>query len=142
MILLLALAVLGFAFYEAYLKHPAEGTVAGYASKAGFSGFALIEAVAIAYAESSGDPNAIGDLNLGRSIGLWQVNLAAHPEYSEEELLDPQTNANAAFAIYQAAGDSFTPWTTFNTGKYSENLDRATTESQIYLPDESGTDNG
>jgi hypothetical protein len=74
-------------------------------------------------------------VDLGRSIGLWQINLRAHPEYTEDELHDPQTNANAAFAIYQQAGDSFTPWTTFNTGAYSEYLDRAGNE----VPEESDT---
>jgi len=132
-ILLLGIAVLAFAFYEAYLKNPPQGSVASYAANAGFSGFALFEAVAIAYAESSGDPNAVGDVDLGRSIGLWQINLRAHPEYTEEALYDPQTNANAAFAIYQQAGESFSPWSTFNSGKYSEFLDRATTESQNFV---------
>lgn len=128
MILLLGIAVLAFAFYEAYLKHPPEGSIASYAANAGFSGFELVEAIAIAYAESAGDPNAVGDLDLGRSIGLWQINLRAHPEYSEQELLDPQTNANAAFAIYQAAGNSFRPWSTFNSGAYSNFLERAGNE--------------
>ncbi len=94
--------------------------IAGYARTAGFSGFDLDIAVAIALAESHGNPNAVGDLDLGRSIGLWQINLAAHPEYLEEQLYDPQTNANAAFAIYQAAGNSFSPWTTFQTGAYQQ----------------------
>lgn len=91
-----------------------------YASNAGFSGDDLNTACAVALAESSGNPGAVGDLNVtpGGSIGLWQVNLKAHPEYTADQLKDPQTNANAAYAIYQAAGDAFTPWTTFNTGAY------------------------
>jgi hypothetical protein len=90
------------------------------AADAGFDGADLSTAVAVALAESSGNPNALGDLNItpGGSVGLWQVNLKYHPEYTETELLDPQTNANAAFAIYQAAGNSFTPWSTFKSGAY------------------------
>lgn len=90
------------------------------ASNAGFSGDDLNTAIAIALAESSGNPNALGDLNItpGGSVGLWQVNLKYHPEYTQEQLRDPQINAEAAFAIYQAAGNSFSPWSTFKSGAY------------------------
>jgi soluble lytic murein transglycosylase-like protein len=126
--------------YEASQGAEAPWTIAGVASNAGFSGVDLITAVAIAYAESSGNPNAVGDVTLGRSIGLWQINLAAHPEYSEDSLYDPQTNANAAFAIYQAAGDSFSPWTTFNNGAYQNNVDQAQSDVGDLSADDSGDD--
>jgi hypothetical protein len=90
------------------------------ASQAGF-GQDSSTAAAIALAESGGQRTAIGDLDLGRSIGLWQINLRAHPEYSEVELYDAQSNANAAYQIYSDAG-GFSPWTTFRTGKYLEFL--------------------
>jgi Lysozyme like domain len=95
--------------------------IAGYAANAGFTGPDLQVAVAVALAESSGNPNAVGDLAItpGGSIGLWQINLKAHPQYTAAELTDPQTNANAAYAIYQAAGNQFTPWSTYNGGQYS-----------------------
>jgi hypothetical protein len=96
--------------------------IQNYASNAGFSGDDLNTATAIALAESSGNPNAAGDPTLGGSYGLWQINLAAHPEYTAQALYDPQTNANAAYAIYSAAGGQFTPWTTFNTGAYEAYL--------------------
>lgn len=85
------------------------------AAAAGFSGTDLATAVAVAIAESSGNPGAIGDA--GNSFGLWQINLPAHPEFSGTDLTDPQTNANAAFQIYATAG-GFRPWTTFKTGAY------------------------
>jgi hypothetical protein len=85
---------------------------------AGFAGNDLAIAVAIAMAESSDNPDAAGDAQYGGSYGLWQVNLRWHPEYTAEELEDPQTNANAAYAIYKAAGNSFTPWSTFKSGAY------------------------
>lgn len=79
-------------------------------------------AAGIALAESSGNPNAVGDLQLGiRSVGLWQINLSAHPEYSEADMLDPAKNAAAAFQIYSDAG-GFSPWTTFRTGAYQKFL--------------------
>lgn len=98
-------------------------TIANVARNAGFAGQDLITAVAIAMAESGGNPNAHGDTSLGSgtgSFGLWQIYADAHPEYGPDftVLFDPQTNANAAFAIYQAAGNTFRPWTTYNTGKF------------------------
>lgn len=95
-----------------------------FAQNAGFTGDDLVTAVAVALAESGGDPNSLGDTNVGSgtgSFGLWQINADAHPEYGPNfsQLYDPQTNANAAYAVYSAAGDSFSPWTTFKTGTYS-----------------------
>jgi hypothetical protein len=89
-----------------------------FAERAGFSGSDLDTAVAIAMAESSGNPVAVGDIKLaperGPSIGLWQINIGskAHPEYDRNMLMDPQYNANAAYKIYEAAGYSFHPWST------------------------------
>lgn len=92
--------------------------ISTYAANAGFTGNDLQAAVAVALAESSGQTDALGDPTLGVSVGLWQINLRAHPEYSQDELMNPQTNASAAYAIYHAAGRSFKPWTTFKTAAY------------------------
>lgn len=138
MIFLLALLGILFASFAIYINESGADSIPGYARTAGFSGGDLAIAVAIAYAESSGNPNAVGDVDLGRSIGLWQINLAAHPEYSESELYDPQTNANAAYAIYQAAGESFKPWTTFNTGAYTKYLSPGSSSDNFTASNESG----
>jgi Lysozyme like domain len=95
----------------------------GFAGNAGFTGPDLAASVAIAMAESGGNPQAHGDLTLGSgkgSFGLWQIYADAHPEYGPNfsQLFDPQTNANAAFAIYQQAGYAFTPWSTYKSGAY------------------------
>jgi hypothetical protein len=94
--------------------------IAALAQNAGFQGDDLATAVAVALAESGGNPNAVGDLNItaGGSVGLWQINLAYHPEFNGWNLQDPQTNANAAFSVYSAAGDSFTPWSTYKSEAY------------------------
>lgn len=92
------------------------------AQNAGFSGEDLVTAVAVAMAESGGDPNAFGDAGIGQgSFGLWQINSKFHPEFGPDftTLYDPQTNANAAYSVYSAAGNSFTPWSTFKSGSYS-----------------------
>jgi hypothetical protein len=87
--------------------------IAQYAQNAGFTGPNLDISVAIALAESSGNPNATGALG---EVGLWQIYPAAHPEFGPNfnALYDPQLNANAAFSVYQKAG-GFTPWSTYPT---------------------------
>lgn len=106
--------------------------IAQYAAAAGFSGADLVTAVAIALAESGGNPNdynsepqdvpgRYGRISVNDGLGsqgLWQIYLAAHPEFAGENLLDPQTNANAAYSIYAVAGNNFTPWSTYTSGEY------------------------
>jgi len=103
------------------------GRVIAVARNAGFSGQDLVIAVAIALAESGGDPLAHGDLSIGSgrgSFGLWQIYADAHPEFGPdfESLYDPQRNANAAYSVYRNAGYSFTPWTTFKNNTYASYL--------------------
>lgn len=96
--------------------------IQGYAANAGFTGNDLATAVAIALAESGGNPNIIGDQSLapsnGPSYGLWQINIGskANPQFAGQNLLDPQTNANAAYSIYSRFG--FGRWTTYGNGTY------------------------
>lgn len=102
-----------------------------YAAGAGFSGDDLATAVAVAMAESGGNANAYNpetgaNAPQGKgSFGLWQIYLNAHPEYATDNLYDPATNASAAFAIYSAAGESFSPWSTFKSGAYQQFLSAA-----------------
>lgn len=101
------------------------------ARNAGFTGQDLVIAVAVALAESSGNPKAYNpETEAGApegrgSYGLWQIYRNAHPEFDGMDLYDPQTNANAAFAIYSVAGNSFRPWSTFKNGAYQAHLDSA-----------------
>jgi hypothetical protein len=97
--------------------------IATYASSAGFSGNDLVTAVAVALAESGGDPSIPGDN--GTSMGLWQIHFTVHPQFNGWDLTDPQTNANAAYSLYNARGGTFTDWTTYNTGKYTTFLGEA-----------------
>ena len=105
--------------------------IAQYAAAAGFSGADLVTAVAIALAESGGDPNAYNPetaagtpQGLG-SLGLWQIYLKAHPEFAGQNLYDPQTNANAAYSVYSDAGGTFNPWSTFGSGAYTAQINAA-----------------
>lgn len=86
-------------------------------------------AAAVAQAESGGrtdailntaypskpnyEPPAPGNLR-EYSVGLWQINMLAHPQYTEASLLTAAGNAKAAVAISRA-GASFSAWSTFTT---------------------------
>lgn len=57
-------------------------------------------------------------------VGLMQIN-SIHVTsglISEEARRDPQANIRAAYALYRGAGNRFTPWSAFNSGKYAEYL--------------------
>jgi hypothetical protein len=95
--------------------------VARFAEEAGFRGdrpstdpgqrhSEAAVAVAIAYAESGGNPNAINPAS--HATGLWQI----YP--GDPSLVNPIANAHAAWSKYDAAGRSFSPWTTFKTRAY------------------------
>jgi hypothetical protein len=105
--------------------------IAQAASGAGFAGDALSTAIAIALAESGGkasayNPETAAGAPQGQgSFGLWQIYLHKHPEFAGWDLTDPNTNAEAAFAVYNAAGSSFRPWATFGNGAYTKFLAQA-----------------
>lgn len=81
-------------------------SVAAAASIAGFPDNELVNAVAVAHAESSWNT---GDRN-SCCFGLWQIHEKAHPDawkrfgLSGDGWQDPQKNANAAFMIWQQSG--------------------------------------
>jgi len=113
---------------------PTEGTlnqeqIARAAKAAGFPEDKIATMTAIAMAESSGDSGALnnnpntGDL----SYGLWQINMLGDmgPERrklfgikSNEELLNPITNAKAAYKIYELQG--YGAWSVYKSGKYRD----------------------
>lgn len=74
-------------------------------------------AVAIAMAESGGAPNALANTPREYSVGLWQINLRAHPQWTREEMADPEQNARAAF-IVSNGGTNWSPWSTYKSGAY------------------------
>lgn len=77
-------------------------------------------AAAIALAESGGNPNALCDSCSGvpeYSVGLWQINLNAHPQWNSTDMRDPFKNAQAAVSLQKARGN-FTDWTTYIDGTF------------------------
>lgn len=87
-----------------------ESEVRYHLSNAGFKGTDLNKAVAIAKCESGFDCHAHNQ-NYEDSRGLMQINLDAHPEYSNLNLFDPEINTQIAFVLYSKAGNSFKDWT-------------------------------
>lgn len=115
--------------------------IASHAKAAGFSGNDVNIAVAVALAESGGNPRAHNSTPPDNSYGLWQINMlgAMGPERrkrfgltSNEQLFDPAINAKAARGIWQSQG--WNGWTTYTRGTYkkymgSDNADTPTAGS-------------
>jgi hypothetical protein len=76
-------------------------------------------AAAIAMAESSGNPFAVGDA--GTSFGLWQIHAPSHPEFDKSQLLSATFNAHAALLVSKS-GTDWSPWSTFTSGAFKQFL--------------------
>jgi hypothetical protein len=77
-------------------------------------------ATAICIAESGGNAAAVNvntDSFKSKDVGLSQVNLHYHPEYTETEMKEPRANARAMGKISNNWTD-FRPWATYTSGKY------------------------
>jgi hypothetical protein len=100
--------------------------VAQAAYGAGLRGGALVNAVAIADAESGFCLDATSPAP-EHSYGLWQINVDAHPEYNANQLLTSASySANVAY-ILSSSGTYWTPWTTFTNGAFVNYLTIART---------------
>lgn len=86
----------------------------------------LGRAVAIAFAESGGNPRAHNNRPPDDSYGLWQINMLGNlgPSRrqqfgitSNDQLFDPATNAKAMVAI-SGGGKNWKPWTTYGGLRY------------------------
>ena len=112
--------------------------LAGLWIEAGGAGSQAGIAAAIAEAESGGVstkinntayPNKPGYHPPSRgslpeySVGLWQINIYAHTQYTEAAMLDPLSNAAAAVSIRNARG-SFSDWTTYTHNTYKKFLQK------------------
>lgn len=99
--------------------------VAAVVHNAGFSGTNLVTAIAIAKAESGwkwdakGGPNSNGTYDWG----LFQINDVHKP--SANVKTNPVANAKEAHRIFVAAGNSFKPWATYNSGAYKAHMKEA-----------------
>lgn len=103
----------------------------GLAQSVGFTGNDVQIAVAVALAESGGNPGAHNSTPPDDSYGLWQINMLGSmgPERRKkfgisrnDELFRPATNAKAAKIIHAEQG--WKGWTTYTSGKYKDYLSK------------------
>jgi hypothetical protein len=108
------------------------GQLVGLAKGAGFSENEAVIMAAIALGESGGNSNKTNFVPPDKSYGLWQINMigglgpARLKEFglsSESQLLDPVTNAKAAYAIRKSQG--LGAWTVYKAGIYKNYLKEA-----------------
>jgi hypothetical protein len=112
-----------------------DAQIAGHAKSAGVTGENLAIAVAVALAESQGNTLAHNAVPPDNSYGLWQINMlgslgpARRKEFgisTNDALYDPGTNARAMYKI-SGGGKSWSPWTTYTSGKYRVYMARGRT---------------
>jgi hypothetical protein len=96
--------------------------VEGYWIAAGGPSNEAPTAAAISEAESGLQPGVVqqGQPYATTGWGLWQITPGnSEPSIGvDKALLNGLTNARAAVAKYRAAGNSFSPWTTYTSGAY------------------------
>jgi hypothetical protein len=97
--------------YSAYTLHQLAGQCAAWRN-------AKIPGImaAIALAESSGNTDAENYC----CVGLWQINVLAHPQYTRAEMRDPIKNLQAACSIYSSQG--LGAWESYTNGSYKKYL--------------------
>lgn len=101
---------------------------ARYLYRAGFPAGQVAIGVAVGVAESTliPDNTNVNPGDRGTDWGTWQINDKAHPEFAAQfangTWKDPATNAQMAYSVWKAAGNSWSPWTTFTGSQYSTNL--------------------
>lgn len=101
--------------------------IAAVAQRAGFRGEGLVKAVAVALAESGGNPRAVGvnsDRYRSRDRGLWQINSHWHPEITDAAAFNPVSCAAAAYKI-SSHGTNWSPWSTWKNGAAAAQMGRA-----------------
>jgi len=106
--------------------------IAQHAATVGFAGRDLTISIAVAMAESGGNPNAHHVTSREDSRGLWQINVRAHPEFTSANLYDPATNAQAARTVLTKQG--WGAWTTYKLGIYMLYMGQAEVAAQRVEP--------
>lgn len=107
--------------------------IADAAYKAGFADTQqLATMIAIAMAESSGNPNANNaGMNTNGSVdyGLWQINSVHRPDL--DKVYDPYYNAQQAYNVWGQQG--YGAWAAYNRGKHAQYMPDAMAAAQKYL---------
>lgn len=96
--------------------------IASVMRAAGWPEDAIPTGIAIVLAESGGNPRAVNTANRNGSVdyGLFQINTVHGSLLSRGDKFNPVDNARMALTVYKQAGNSWKPWSTFNSGKYKD----------------------
>lgn len=81
-------------------------------------------AVAVAWAESRGNPGATGRNPGSYDRGLWQINSKWHPDVSDSCAYNAACNAKNAVRI-SSGGSRWSPWATYNDGLHHKFMGQA-----------------
>lgn len=82
------------------------------------AGWAPAEVIAaIAMGESGGDDQATANTSREFSVGVYQINLMAHPEVKEADARDLNASSVIAYRLSNQ-GTNFLPWTIYKNGSY------------------------
>jgi Lysozyme like domain len=109
--------------------------IATVAKAAGFPGNELATAVAVALAESRGDPTATHhNTNGSTDYGLWQINSVHSDILATHRWQDPAANAVMARFIFTEAGSKWSPWSTYKHGSYLAYLPRGRSAAAGTVP--------
>lgn len=114
--------------------------------RAGWPEAAIPVGIAVAMAESGGNPNATNkNRNGSTDYGLFQINSIHGSLVVGKNWSDPVENARMALKLYKDSG--WKPWVAYNSGSYRKNLDAAAKGAQesrgggsAALPPETGPD--
>lgn len=107
--------------------------IAQVAYNAGWRGEELVTATAVALAESSGQYWVVNQIGC---VGLWQINVPVHPQWTTAAMKDPAKNAAAAMTLYKGAKsagkNAWSPWEAYtgpdgrgSDGPYTLQMGRA-----------------
>lgn len=95
---------------------------AGFSTAPDNSGYSPADTIAaIALAESGGDDQATANTSREYSVGVYQINLKAHPDISEQDARDLATSSAYVYRL-SSGGTNFQPWTMYKNGGYKNHL--------------------
>ena len=93
--------------------------IANAMAQAGWPNKAIPLGVAVALAESGGNPNATNhNRNGSTDYGLFQINSIHKSILASGTWSNPVDNAKMALRVYREAGNSWRPWVAYKSGSY------------------------
>lgn len=106
--------------------------IANAMRKAGWPETAIPVGVAVALAESGGNPTAVNRNNNGSTdYGLFQINTVHGSLLQQGDWSNPVDNSRMALTVWKNAGSKWTPWVAYNSGSYKKFTQAVTPGTEI-----------